>query len=168
MDKELLEVDWKVGDQFTSPETGDKVFTVKEVEKFDVIARDSRSRSGDTRFLKSYITKVKENNVASTSNTDETSVASHSSTFCNSIERWKQMLVEYENLRGMEENNFEWNINILRETYYLLNKEQGDAVSDTRNDASSTKPTTKTLNYKLKTALLSVLPLKKLKFLQHG
>ena len=51
--------EWLEGDQFTTPETGDKIFTVNKVLKYDVEASDQRSRAGITSFSKSYITKVK-------------------------------------------------------------------------------------------------------------
>lgn len=50
--------DWKDGDQFTTPETGDKVFTVSSVSKYYVEARDARSCSGYTSFGKDYVTKT--------------------------------------------------------------------------------------------------------------
>lgn len=50
--------EWCIGDKFTTPETDDKVFTVKSLGKSDVTANDARSRSGESSFLKSYITKV--------------------------------------------------------------------------------------------------------------
>lgn len=50
---------WEVGDKFTTPETGDTVFTVTRHNKYDVEAIDYRSRAGFTIFSKSYITKVK-------------------------------------------------------------------------------------------------------------
>lgn len=49
--------EWNEGDQFTTPETGQIIFTVKKVTEHDVIANDARSRSGETYFAKSYITK---------------------------------------------------------------------------------------------------------------
>lgn len=51
------EEDWKVGDRFTTPETGDQEFTVIEVSKRCVEARDRRSRTGITCFETSYITR---------------------------------------------------------------------------------------------------------------
>lgn len=56
--KEQGSGEWKEGDQFTSPETGNKVFTVISVSKYYVDARDGRSASGITSFTKDYITKV--------------------------------------------------------------------------------------------------------------
>lgn len=50
--------EWNAGDKFTTPETGDKVFTVTRHNKYDVEAIDSRSRSGFTVFSKSYIKRV--------------------------------------------------------------------------------------------------------------
>jgi len=50
--------EWNAGDKFTTPETGDKVFTVTRHNKYDVEAIDSRSRAGFTVFSKSYITKI--------------------------------------------------------------------------------------------------------------
>lgn len=55
---ETKHTNWEVGDKFTTPETGDKVFTVTSYNKNDVEAIDHRSRSGFTVFSKSYITKV--------------------------------------------------------------------------------------------------------------
>lgn len=49
---------WNVGDMFTTPETGQTIFTVSKVTKYDVEAVDSRSRAGYTVFSKSWITKV--------------------------------------------------------------------------------------------------------------
>lgn len=49
---------WKVGDRFTTPETGDQIFTVSEVTEHDVEAWDMRSAAGYTIFSKSYIKKV--------------------------------------------------------------------------------------------------------------
>lgn len=49
---------WRVGDQFTTPETGDKIFTVNNVFAYDVEAIDGRSRSGTTMFTKSYIKRI--------------------------------------------------------------------------------------------------------------
>jgi hypothetical protein len=48
-------LDWKVGDKFTTPDTGDRVFTVTDCWQNDVDASDGRSRSGVTSFAKSYI-----------------------------------------------------------------------------------------------------------------
>ncbi len=52
--------EWNVGDKFTTPETGQTIFTVSKVTIFDVEAPDSRSRAGYTIFSKSWVTKVKE------------------------------------------------------------------------------------------------------------
>lgn len=52
--------EWNVGDKFTTPETGQTIFTVSKVSKYDVEAADSRSRAGYTIFSKSWITKVLE------------------------------------------------------------------------------------------------------------
>lgn len=49
---------WSVGDMFTTPETGQLIFTVSKVSKVDVEASDSRSRAGYTIFTKSSIVKV--------------------------------------------------------------------------------------------------------------
>jgi len=51
-------IEWNVGDKFTTPETGQTIFTVSKVTKFDVEAADSRSCAGYTIFTKSWITKV--------------------------------------------------------------------------------------------------------------
>jgi hypothetical protein len=53
-----LKTTFEVGDKFTTPETGNKVFTVSRYNKHDVEAPDSRSRAGFTIFSKSYIKKV--------------------------------------------------------------------------------------------------------------
>lgn len=50
--------DWGIGDKFTTAETDDTIFIVKEVSECDVIAYDNRSRSGETHFAKWYIQKV--------------------------------------------------------------------------------------------------------------
>ena len=48
-------LDWKVGDKFTTPDTGDRVFTVNDCWQNDVDASDGRSRSDVSSFAKSYI-----------------------------------------------------------------------------------------------------------------
>jgi hypothetical protein len=48
---------WEIGDEFTTPETGDKIFKVIEVNKDDVQAYDGRSRAWISSFAKWYITK---------------------------------------------------------------------------------------------------------------
>ena len=53
-------LDWKVGDKFTTPDTGDRIFTVVECWQNDVDANDGRSRSGVTSFAKSYIIPYEE------------------------------------------------------------------------------------------------------------
>ena len=58
--------EWNVGDMFTTPETGQILFTVSKVTNFDVEAADSRSRAGYTIFSKSWITKVWEINKSQT------------------------------------------------------------------------------------------------------
>lgn len=52
------ELDFEVGDKFTTPETGDHVFTVTRFNKFDVEAIDYRSASGFGIFSKSHIKKI--------------------------------------------------------------------------------------------------------------
>ena len=49
---------WNVGDTFTTPETGQVIFTVSKVTNFDVEAADGRSRAGYTIFSKSWIAQV--------------------------------------------------------------------------------------------------------------
>lgn len=56
------DTDWKEGDKFTTPETGDLIFTVNKVLKYDVKAKDRRSASGTTSFTKNWITKVQPDN----------------------------------------------------------------------------------------------------------
>lgn len=56
-DREVIQ-EWKIGDKFTTPETGEQVFTVIDFGHYDVVAKDKRSRSGETSFAKSYITRV--------------------------------------------------------------------------------------------------------------
>lgn len=55
--EEVTVDNWKIGDTFTTPETGDTLFIVSKVLKYDVEAQDARSRAGYTIFTKSYITK---------------------------------------------------------------------------------------------------------------
>jgi len=52
--------DWKVGDKFTTPDTGEDVFAVINCYKNDVDAKDGRSRSGVSSFAKSYIIPFEE------------------------------------------------------------------------------------------------------------
>jgi len=51
------EPEWNIGDKFTTPETGETIFTVASVSKNNVEASDARSRAGVSSFLKSYIKK---------------------------------------------------------------------------------------------------------------
>lgn len=53
---------WEVGDKFTTPETGDKIFTVTRFNDYDVEAVDIRSATGFGIFAKWYITKIQETN----------------------------------------------------------------------------------------------------------
>ena len=46
---------WKVGDKFTTPDTGDRIFSVTDCWQNDVDAIDARSRSGVSSFAKDYI-----------------------------------------------------------------------------------------------------------------
>jgi hypothetical protein len=68
--QETEENDWKIGDKFTTPETGDKIFTVNKVLNTTVEARDARSRAGVSSFDKSYITKVKSKTIEETNTAD--------------------------------------------------------------------------------------------------
>lgn len=58
--------EWNVGDMFTTPETGQVIFSVSKVTNYDVEAIDRRSRAGYTIFTKSWITKVWEVNKSQT------------------------------------------------------------------------------------------------------
>lgn len=51
---------WNIGDKFTTPETGNTIFTVCEVKNISVEAYDKRSCAGITSFMKTYIQKVPE------------------------------------------------------------------------------------------------------------